>query len=53
MYMKATLRLQTCMQTEKNNCVFVFIVLIHYSLLFSSEIILTIIPHRLSEYCRI
>ena len=34
-----TLRLQTCMQTETNNCV-PFYVLIRYSLLFSSEIIL-------------
>ena len=30
-----TLRLQTCMQTETNNCVFYI-----YSLLFSSEVIL-------------
>ena len=34
-----TLRLQTCMQTETNDCV-CFYVLIPYSLLFSSEIIL-------------
>ena len=34
-----TLRLQTCMQTETNNCV-LFYDLIRYSLLFSSEIIL-------------
>ena len=34
-----TLRLQTCMQTETNNCV-LFYVLILYPLLFSSEIIL-------------
>ena len=32
------LRLQTCMQTETNNCI-LFYVLILYSLLFSSEII--------------
>ena len=34
-----TLQLQTCMQTETNNCV-LFYVLILYPLLFSSEIIL-------------
>ena len=34
-----TVRLQTCMQAETNNCV-LFNVLILYSLLFSSEIIL-------------
>ena len=34
-----TLRLQTCMQTETNSCV-LFYVLIRYSLLFSSKVIL-------------
>ena len=42
-----TLRLQTCMQTETNNCV-LFYVLIRYSPLFSSEIIL-----RLGDYLTI
>ena len=46
------LRLLTCMQNEQ--LCLCFYVLIPYSLLFSSEIILkTIIPLRLSEYCRI